>query len=155
MRQPVLRSLLWPLAAAVLLAAATPALAAAQHGTPAPAAASDAPAAQKVTQAESYVMVEPIYASILDGAIPRGLLLVEISLDVPDADLRGQVNRSLPLLRDAYVRNMLVYAANAVRPWKQPSVDDIATRLQAITDQVMGRAGARVLMAQVAIRITR
>jgi flagellar basal body-associated protein FliL len=148
--KPVSRALIIPIAAAALLGAAS-AWAATQSET----TTQDTPAVQKVTQAVSYVMVDPIYASILDGALPRGLLLVEISLDVPDEGLRAQVNRSLPLLRDAYVRNMLVYAANAVRPWKQPSVEDIATRLQATTDQVMGREGARVLMAQLAIRVTR
>jgi len=98
-------------------------------------------------------VVEPIYASILDGVRPRGLLLVEMGLDVPDGGLRERVNRALPLLRDAYVRSLLVYAATAVRPGRQPSVEDIANRLQAITDQVMGAPGAQVLMAQTAIRI--
>jgi flagellar basal body-associated protein FliL len=118
-----------------------------------PAFADDAPQ-RKVTQSESYVTVTPIYTSILDGTRPRGLLLVEMGLDIPDAGLRDQVNRALPLLRDAYVRSLTVYSANAVRPTRQPNVDDIAKRLQAITDHIMGRSGARVLMAQTAIRIT-
>ena len=112
-----------------------------------------APAPHRPTQSESYIVVEPIYASILDGVRQRGLLLVEMGLDVPDGGLRERVNRALPLLRDAYVRSLLVYAATAVRPGRQPSVEDIANRLQAITDQVMGAPGAQVLMAQTAIRI--
>jgi hypothetical protein len=119
------------------------------------ARAEDAPAAKKTTQSESYVVVEPLYATILDNARPRGLLLVEMGLDVPDATFRSRVSQSLPVLRDAYMRSLLLYAATAVRPWRQPSVEDIAGRLQAVTDQVMGKKGARVLMAQTAIRITR
>jgi flagellar basal body-associated protein FliL len=114
------------------------------------------PSAQhKTTQSESYVILEPLYASILDGARSHGLLLVELGLDVPDVKLRERVNQSLPNLRDAYVRSLLTYAATSVRAWRQPNVEDIAIRMQAITDRVMGRPGARVLMAQTAIRLTR
>jgi len=121
-----------------------------------PAFAAGTPAKKsKTTQSESYLMIEPIYASILDGAKPRGLLLVELGLDVPDENFRHRVSSALPALRDAYVRSLLVYAATAVRPWRQPSVTDIANRIQRVTDQVMGQPGARVLMAQTAIRITR
>lgn len=109
----------------------------------------------KPTQLESYVMIEPMYASILQGGKSRGLLLVEIGLDVPDAKLRDRVSNELPILRDAYVRSLLVFAATAVRTWRQPNVDEIATRMQAITDHMLGRQGARVLMAQTAIRVTR
>ena len=133
------------LAAAVFAAAVAPLRAAEEGG---------AAAVHKPTHAESFVMVEPLYASILEGVRPRGLLLVEFGLDVPDEKFREQVNLAVPRLRDAYVRSLLVYAATAVRPWRQPSVEDISARMQAITNQVMGREGARVLMAQTAIRLT-
>ena len=125
-------------------------------GAEARAAEANGPSAQhKTTQSESYVIIEPLYASILDGARSHGLLLVELGLDVPDEKLRDKVNQSLPTLRDAYVRSLLTYAATSVRAWRQPNVEDIATRMQAITDRVMGQPGARVLMAQTAIRLTR
>jgi flagellar basal body-associated protein FliL len=108
---------------------------------------------RKVTQAESYVQVDPMYASIIDGNKPTGMLLVEISMDVPDPVLRQRVNEYMPLLRDAFVRSLAVYAANAVRTWRQPDIDDIATRMQKITDYVLGKQGAKVLMAQTAIRV--
>jgi len=115
--------------------------------------AADAP--HKTTQSESYVAIDPIYSTILDGNKPRGLLMVELGLDVPDGVLRERVTQALPALRDAYVRSLLVYAATGIRPWRQPNVDDIASRMQAITDHLIGREGARVLMAQTAIRVTR
>jgi flagellar basal body-associated protein FliL len=114
-----------------------------------------ATATHKTTQSESYIGIEPLYASILDGSRPRGLLMVEIGLDVPDSALRERVNQTLPALRDAYVRSLLTYAATSVRPWRQPSVEDIANRMQNITNHVIGREGAKVLMAQTAIRLTR
>jgi len=113
------------------------------------------PAARKTTQSESYIVVEPIYSTILDGNKPLGLLMVELGLDVPDAGLRDRVTQALPALRDAYVRSLLNYAATAVRPARQPNVDEIANRMQAITDKMVGHEGARVLMAQTAIRLTR
>ena len=113
------------------------------------------PATRKSTTSISYLAVEPIYATIIVGTGPRGLLLVEMGLDVPDEALRAKVSHALPVLRDAYVRAMLTYGATAVRPTRQPSVDDIANRLQAITDRMMGKPGARVLMAQTAIRLNR
>ena len=119
------------------------------------AEANNQPAQHKTTQSESYIGIEPLYASILDGTRPRGLLMVEIGLDVPDSGLRERVNQAMPALRDAYVRSLLTYAATSVRPWRQPSVEDIANRMQTITNHVIGREGAKVLMAQTAIRLTR
>ena len=117
--------------------------------------AAEAAATRKTTQSESYIAFEPIYASIIDGPRPRGLLLVEMGLDVPDTKLRDRVTLALPVLRDAYVRSLLTYAATAVRPYRQPNIEDVAGRMQTITNRVMGREGARVLMAQLAIRLTR
>ena len=122
-------------------------------------AAAEAPPQQgpqhKATSSESYVIIDPIYSTILDGQKPRGLLMVEIGLDVPDAKMRETVNTALPVLRDAYVRTLVAYASAAVRLYRQPNVEDIATRLQTVTDTVMGKAGAKVLMQQTAVRLTR
>ena len=120
------------------------------------AAAGDAPAPEhKVTQSESYIMLEPMYATVMDAGKPGGLLMVAIGLDIPDPWLRGQAEHAMPLLRDDYVRNLLNYAAAAVRPWRQPDVNEIQARLQRVTDRALKKAGARVLLAQVAIRVTR
>ncbi len=47
------------------------------------------------------------------------------------------VVRSLPVLRDAYIRNLMNFTANVVRPDTQPDVGIIADRLQAITDRAL------------------
>ncbi|MGH6872517.1 MAG: hypothetical protein ACREHE_13535 [Rhizomicrobium sp.] len=109
----------------------------------------------KVTQAESYTMLAPMYATIMDAGKPSGLLMVAIGLDIPDPWLRGQADHAMPLLRDDYVRSLLSYAATSVRPWRQPDVTQIAARLQRVTDRALHKTGARVLLAQVAIRVTR
>jgi hypothetical protein len=123
----------------------------------APARASDnqQPAKHKITQAKSYVGLNPMYATVLDNGRPVGTLLVSIGLDIPNATLRANAERALPLLRDSYVRNLMVYAAAAVRPWRQPDVDVIARRLQGVTNRTLHSKGAKVLLGQILLRITK
>lgn len=108
----------------------------------------------KTTQSESYIQLDPIYTTIVSDNRAAGMLMVSAGLDVADANLREVVNHSLPVLRDAYVRNLMIFTANVVRPDEQPDVELIADRLQAVTDRALKKKGARILLAQVAIRIT-
>jgi flagellar basal body-associated protein FliL len=132
---------------------------AAALGAGLPARAEDAPKAQKApehktTQSKSYIEIDPIYTTIVADNHAAGMLMVGTGLDVPDDKLRDDVNRSLPVLRDAYIRNLMTFTANMVRTDAQPDVAMIADRLQAVTDRALGKKGAKVLLAQVAIRIT-
>ena len=111
------------------------------------------PAVHKITQSESYVMIDPIYTSIIDGNQPIGLLMVGIGLDIPNAELRDRAVQNMPLLRDAYVRSLMAFSATSVRYWRQPDVGAIAERLQHVTDRALGRPGAQLLLAQVAMRL--
>jgi flagellar basal body-associated protein FliL len=124
-----------------------------------PARAEDDPAQKKkpehkVTQSQSYLEVDPIYTTIVGDERAQGMLMVGIGLDVPDAALRDEVTRSLPVLRDAYVRNLMAFTSNSVRTDAQPDVVMIANRLQSITDRALKKKGAKVLLAQVALRVT-
>ena len=109
----------------------------------------------KITQSESYLSVEPFYTTIVTDNHAGGMLMVGIGLDVPNVALRDEVTRSMPVLRDAYLRNLMAFTASAVRTDAQPDVATIADRLQAITDRALKKKGARVLLAQVALRVTR
>jgi flagellar basal body-associated protein FliL len=108
----------------------------------------------KMTQSASYMMVDPIYTTIVADNRPGGLLMVGVGLDVPDPALRAEVTRSMPVLRDAYVRNLMAFTATTVRTDAQPDVGVIADRLQAVTDRALKHKGARILLAQVALRAT-
>jgi len=123
------------------------------------ARAEDAPKAQKApehktTQSKSYIMVDPIYTTIVADNRPAGMLMIGTGLDVPDDKLRDEVIRSMPVLRDAYIRNLMTFTANIVRTDAQPDVGLIADRLQAVTDRALKKKGAKILLAQVAIRVT-
>jgi flagellar basal body-associated protein FliL len=107
----------------------------------------------KLTQSKSYLPLEPIYATIVDDNHAQGMLMVGMGLDVPDDALREVANRSMPVLRDAYVRSLVAFSATAVRTTAQPDVTQIADRLQSITDRALGKKGAKILLAQVAIRV--
>ena len=118
-----------------------------------PVLAEDKPAPDhKETQSDSFVMIEPIYTTVVDAGRPQGMLLVAIGLDIPDASLRAEVNHGLPVLRDEYVRSLMAFTAAAVRLTAQPDVGMIAARLQRLTDKALHRKGARVLLAQVALQ---
>ena len=124
-----------------------------------PARAEDAPKAQKApehktTQSKSYIMVDPIYSTIVADNRPAGMLMVGVGLDVPNEELHAEVSRSMPVLRDAYIRNLMTFTANVVRTDAQPDVAMIADRLQAVTDRALKKKGARILLAQIAIRVT-
>lgn len=125
-------------------------------GTPARAGTKQMPA-HKITQAKSFVPMTPMYATIVDHGRPVGLLLVAIGLNIKNRDLRDQARHALPLLRDAYLQNLMNFAATAVRPTEQPDVNVIAARLQRVTNRVLRAKGkaAQVLLAQVMIRVTR
>jgi flagellar basal body-associated protein FliL len=148
MRAPLLA---FVLAAPLAILAFAPGQAA-EHGDK-PQKAQKAPE-HKTTQSESYIMVDPIYTTIVADNHVAGMLMIGAGLDVPNAQLREEVNRSLPVLRDAYIRNLMTFTANVVRTDTQPDVDLIASRLQAVTDRALKKKGAKLLLAQVAIRAT-
>ena len=106
----------------------------------------------KLTQSESWVEVDDFYATIVGDGRATGMLMVRLGLDIPDAAMRDDVEHSMPVLRDAYLRSLMAYTATNVRLDTQPDVPAIADRLQAVTDRALKHKGARILLRQVALR---
>ena len=138
-----------PLTALLFAALAIPPVRAADSGDKAQKAPE-----HKTTQSKSYIMVDPIYTTIVADNRASGMLMVGAGIDVPDEKMRAVVTRSLPVLRDAYIRNLMAFTANMVRSDTQPDVGAIADRLQAVTARALKKKGAKILLAQVAIRVT-
>jgi flagellar basal body-associated protein FliL len=109
-------------------------------------------AEHKVTQSESWVEVQDFYTTIVGEGRATGMLMVRVGLDVPDARMRENVGRSMPVLRDAYLRSLMAYTSTYVRLDTAPDAVAIADRLQGITDRALKKKGARVLLRQVALR---
>jgi flagellar basal body-associated protein FliL len=134
----------------LLLGLSGPALAA-EHGGEGEKKAQKAPE-HKVTQSESWVEVQDFYTTIVGDGRASGMLMVRVGLDVPEAGMRENVTRSMPVLRDAYLRSLMAFTSTHVRLDAAPDVVAIADRLQAITDRALKKKGARVLLRQVALR---
>jgi flagellar basal body-associated protein FliL len=130
-----------------LLALASPVLAA-EEAEKKPQKAAE----HKVTQSESWVEVQDFYTTIVGDGRANGMLMVRVGLDVPDAKMRENVGRSMPVLRDAYLRSLMAYTSTHVRLDTAPDAVAIADRLQGITDRALKKKGARVLLRQVALR---
>ena len=96
----------------------------------------------------SYIQFPPLETAVPRGMRRRGVLTVEGGIDVPDAGLHQRAVQSTPLLRDAYLRWLTIYAT-AMPPGAPPDPDLIQAELQRTTDRVLGRAGAHYLIGTV------
>jgi hypothetical protein len=98
----------------------------------------------------SYIQLEPMNVSLSVFQGRRKILSVEGGLDVADGGLRTRAQKSLPILRDAYLRWLTVYAAS-LPPEAPPNPDAIEASLQRETDRVLGRPGARFVLGTVMV----
>jgi flagellar basal body-associated protein FliL len=142
------RSPFFKLAPALLLAA----LAAGSAGAAEKGEAKQKAPEHKLTQSESWVELDDFYTTIVGERRATGMLMVRVGLDIPNAGMRENAERAMPVLRDAYLRSLMAYTATNVRLDTQPDVTAIADRLQAITDRALKKKGARVLLRQIALR---
>ena len=99
---------------------------------------------------ESFVQFPTLTASLTRPGGRRGVLTVEAGLAVADGALRARAASSIPRLRAASVSYLTTYAAT-VPPGSPPNPDVIAQSMQRSTDQVLGKAGARLLLGTVMI----
>lgn len=105
------------------------------------------------TSLKSWVMVDPFTITVIQDGNVRGTFTVNFGMDVPDNDLREKAETLMPRLRDAWLRSLSLYAATALRPRRQADVDELSARIQQTADEVLGKPGAKVLMAQAMINI--
>ena len=120
--------------------------------TSGPLAASAAPETgpKKKGGGNSFIQFETLTATVFRADGRRGVLTVEAGIDVPDAGLRNRASLSQPRLRAAYVQFLQTYAGG-LAPGAPPDADYIARALQAQTNQVLGRPGARLLLGTILI----
>lgn len=98
----------------------------------------------------SYIQFQTLTATVFRSDGRRGVLTVEAGVDVSDAGLRARVDISQPRLRAAYAQLLRTYAGG-LAPGSPPDADYLARALQAQTDQVLGRPGARLLIGTILI----
>ena len=98
----------------------------------------------------TYVEVRPLSATMIRTNGRRGVLTVELGLDVPDPALNLRASQSVPILRDAWARVIQAYALG-LSPGSTPSADYLSLTLQRETDRVLKRKGAKVLLGAVLV----
>lgn len=131
------------LTAAVLAALAVLSLAA-----PAPAAASEKK--DKNAPAQTYFALPPMAAAAVRRDGRRGTLTLESGIEALDPTVMARAQASQPRLRAAYTELLMVYAS-ALPHGAPPNVDYLGVEMQKITDKVIGRKGARVLLGTAVI----
>ncbi|MDP2763316.1 MAG: Tat pathway signal protein [Brevundimonas sp.] len=98
----------------------------------------------------SYLRLPTITANVIRSGGRRGVMTVETGVDTPDAALRVRVAQSAPRLRAAYAA-VVQQSANTLLPGTPPDVERLVSQLQAATNRVIGRAGARLLIGTVMV----
>lgn len=129
-----------------VLAVALSAPAAAQTAAPEQAPASRQ---ERLTSAESFVPLPTMSASVLLRYSARGTIVVDMGLDIPDADLRRRARANGPRVRDALRTALATYANTYYRDRTAPDPETLTRLLQSATDRTLGTAGARVLLVNI------
>ncbi|HUO12958.1 MAG TPA: Tat pathway signal protein [Caulobacteraceae bacterium] len=124
------------------LVALTPAL----SGLPATAQGAE----HKKGGGASFIQLDALSATIMRADGRRGVMTVDVGIDVPDAALHARAAQSTPLLLDAFSEVVRTYAAG-LSPMAPPNADYLSLRLQQATDRVLGRSGARLLLGNILI----
>ncbi len=154
----LVRSPLIALLASLALAAAVPnaAFAAGGGGGGSSSGSSSSSSSSSNSRApsytDSYVAIDTMQVSIIQSAQVRGMLVVSIGLDIPDAHLRERAEHAMPRLRDAYIHNLSRLGTTRVDPRRIPNVEMISQILQSTTDEVLNEEGAQVLFMNVLVR---
>ncbi len=140
------------LALCFLAAAAGPAVASGSGGSSGGGASQEqAPATrqERLTSAETFVPLPTLSSSVLQRYSTQGTLVVDMGLDIPDADLRRRAQLSGPRLRDALRTALASYALTYYRDRTAPDPTTLARIMQQTVDRTLGAAGARVLLVNI------
>jgi hypothetical protein len=98
---------------------------------------------------QNFVQIQTLTASLVKPGGRRGVLTVESGVDAP-GPLHARIVALQPRLRDGY-SGFLQRFALALRPGFAPDADHLARELQAITDRIVGKKGARLLLGTILV----
>lgn len=100
--------------------------------------------------ANAYIPLPTATATILRRDGRRGVMTVEVGVDVADEALRTHADQSRPRLSAAY-NEVVRLAGERILPGAPPDVEWLSRALQAATDRVLGKAGAKLLLGTVMV----
>jgi len=98
----------------------------------------------------TYVHLPGLTTNVLRSNGKWGVVTIEAGLDIQDEKLRIRVQKSIPVLMDAYTRAMAGIGPG-VHPGSEPDLDLVSKSLQGVTNRVLGRPGAVFLVGSVIV----
>lgn len=98
----------------------------------------------------SFIQIQALAVSIIRRSGGRGVMTMELGIDVPDESLRTRAQASVPRLRAACAQTLQIYASG-LGAARAPDADYLAGRMQADVDQVLGKKGAKLLVGTILI----
>ncbi len=110
--------------------------------------------ARSITSLKSWVVVDSFTVAIIQDGRLRGRFTVTFGMDVPDDALREKAEALMPRLRDTWLNDLSLYAATTLRQRRAADVPGVSDLLRAGADRVLGKPGAKVLMAQARVDMT-
>ena len=96
----------------------------------------------------TFIQVQTMTANYRRRSGAMGVLTVETGVDIPDDGLHKLAMLSLPRLRSAYASCLGTYAAQ-IGGGLTPNADYMAVQMQRITDQTLGKPGAKFLLGTI------
>jgi hypothetical protein len=98
-----------------------------------------------------FVSIDTLTAMVTGPGGRRQIMTVQSGVDVPNnPPLHDYVDKITPRLRAAFAQTLQTYAGG-LAPGVPPDADYIARRLQADTDRLAGKPGAKLLIGGIMI----
>ncbi len=101
---------------------------------------------------ESFLQFYPSAATVFSGYKPAGLMHFEYGLNIENSAVRERAVKLAPRLRDAYGRVLAQYAGSLYSPGEVPDMEYLVSRMQGITDRMIGKGNARFLVSTLMVR---
>lgn len=98
----------------------------------------------------TFLQIQTLTAAVVRAMGGRGVVTMEVGIDIADDGLRHQAELSLPRLRAAFAGVLQGYASR-LSPGSVPNADYLAQRMQGETDRILAKKGARLLIGTILV----
>ena len=98
----------------------------------------------------SFIQIQTLTASIFRRNGSRGVMTMEVGVDVTNEQLRELAAASAPRLRAAYAQVLQIYASGLPIA-TAPDADYLAAKFQRETDRILGKPGAKLLIGTILV----
>ncbi len=105
-----------------------------------------------VSDGDAFMPLDPLQVTVVVRGRPRGLMIVDLGLEIPEARMRSRVRSGLPRLRDHMLRSMTLFAATAIDFTRPVDVRRLAGRLQIVADAYAGDETIQVYLVNVTLQ---